>query len=795
MGLQAFILGFLTSAGSLMGTVNQEATSIDIHNERVRIVIEQQGNVAVERYYAKKGDAWELLLESGSGLRPDPSLKANGSEQDVEVTKVSALPPTQNEQTVIIDGNVGPLTLRKIIALRNAEPYIRIDVFVHAESRVSVTHVLSTYSFVPRGKRYPVAEVPEFLYTPQLRPEPEHVIADHTFRSPALMMQSGGYFAALVPDLFTIAQKNRPLKAIADFQVKTADAPFMSFGLQNWVQEPYRLRNTHVYYGAPDSLSVELDNTSVAYGFYLFLDAEAPPRTAYQRVVRFEWEEYGTRNIRESRGPQAEPFSSYIKKAWYKFVPQVALEAEYQGIPVTLLRQARLAWSNKLHKEADNDAWFNVWFNSLRTAYGMYLHGKRAGDRQLEAQATGVLNLALLAPQRQGIAPSIFYVDSTGGHWVADQAWGGISNGEYLPMFHNAWTNYWLLQWSDLVPERKKEIETTARAFADFLVTHQQPTGVIPSWYHPETLVPAEQLRDENAETAGAAFYLAEFYARTKEERYLAASERAMNYIFEHILPEHKWFDYETFFSCSRKPLGFFDSYTHQHPQNTLSMQQAAEACYELFRLTKKERYRVKGVEIMDYLDLYQQVWSPGWLSCELFGGFGVQNTDGEWSDSRQGYFAVTLMNYYDLTGEREYFERGVAALRAMFSLFESPTSPRAAENYAHGAFDQLAGVTGLHWGTGSSVVSIHLITGRYGDAYVNVEGGWGVGIDGCRIPDVRVNGERIEVTVLDNVNSPRSLVMKFGKMEQKQYEVFVNGASFGKKTRDELSQGLSVNL
>lgn len=795
MGVQAIILGFLMSAGVSAGIMNQETNAIDIHNDRVRIVIERQERNSVERYYAKRGDVWDLLIESGSGLRADPSLKANGIEHDFHVTNVRALPATENEQTVILDGTLGPFTLRKIIALRNKEPYVRIDVLLHVDRQVSLTHLLSTYSFVPGGKRYPAAEVPEFLYTPQLRPEPEHVIADHTFRAPALMMQNAGYFAALVPDLFTIAQKNRPLRAIADFQVKTADAPFMSFGLQNWIQEPYRLRNTHVYYTAPDSLSVQLDKTSLAYGFYLFLDAEASPHTAYQRVVRFQWEEYGKRNIQEPKGPQAEPFSSYIKKAWYEFVPQVALDTEYHGVPVTLLRQARLAWSNKMHKEADNDAWFNVWFNSLRTAYGMYLHGRRVEDRQLQARATGVLNLALLAPQRNGIAPSIFYADSTGGHWVADQAWGGISNGEYLSMFHNAWTNYWLLQWSDLVPERKTEIETYGRAFADFLIAHQQPTGVIPSWYHPETLGPAEQLRDENAETAGAALYLAEIFARTNEERYLASAERAMSYIFEHILPEHKWFDYETFFSCSRKPLGFFDSYTQQHPQNTLSMQQAAEACYELFRLTKKDAYRVKGVEIMDYLSLYQQVWSPAWLSCELFGGFGVQNTDGEWSDSRQGYFAVTLMNYYDLTGEREYFERGVAALRAMFSLFESPNSPRTAENYAHGGLDQLAGVTGLHWGTGSSVVSIHLITERYGDAYVNVQGGWGVGIDGCRIPEVRVNGERIEVTVLDNVNSPRSILMKFDKMERKQYEIFVNGASQGNKMRDELYQGLSVGL
>jgi hypothetical protein len=211
--------------------------------------------------------------------------------------------------------------------------------------------------------------------------------------------------------------------------------------------------------------------------------------------------------------------------------------------------------------------------------------------------------------------------------------------------------------------------------------------------------------------------------------------------------------------------------------------------------LTGNSRYKEKGVEIIDYLCLYQQVWSPRWLSCELFGGFGVQNTDAEWSDSRQGYFAVTLMKYYEMTGEREYFERGVAALRAMFSLFESPTSPRTAENYAHSAFDQPAGVTGIHWGTGSSVVSVHLITQQYGDAYVNVKDQWGVGIDGCRIPSVKVKDASIAVKVLDNVSHPRSIRVKFDKLERSSYHVLINTKSFGKLSSAELKRGIDVAL
>ncbi|HEX9655537.1 MAG TPA: hypothetical protein VGB89_01325, partial [Bacteroidota bacterium] len=87
----------------------------------------------------------------------------------------------------------------------------------------------------------------------------------------------------------------------------------------------------------------------------------------------------------------------------------------------------------------------------------------------------------------------------------------------------------------------------------------QEPSGVIPSWFDPIALVPAETFLEENAETAGAALFLAELYSRTEKQRYLLAAEKAMDYIVRSILPENKWFDFETFFSCSRKPVGFFD--------------------------------------------------------------------------------------------------------------------------------------------------------------------------------------------------------------------------------------------
>lgn len=784
MTLPAFLM-----TAVLSGVAAEQESLLVLNNHHVRLEVRRSQGAWRETYAARTGGGWHTVLVSGHRLRPEPSVMLDGVrwEQGFSSAALELLPG--GDRSILLVAAQSGSSVSKRITLHGQEARFHVDVACSISVPLAISHILSSYSYVPDGAQDAARCFPDFVFTPQLRPEENDVIGDHTFRAPALMLQRKNYFAALVPDITAIDVRDRRIQSGADVRVDSVSVPMLSYGLLPWA------KRLHVYYMHTDSMAVSLHDTTVRFAYTLFLRGDAPEKTGYREVVRFLWEETGRKSLTAGAGPQMEPFSSYINKAWYTYLPQVALDTTYNGIPVTLLRQGRLAWSNKLPPAADNDAWFNVWFNSLRTAYGMFLYGRASGDRHLAGQAERVLNLALAAPNDRGIAPSIFYTDSLGGHWVADHAWGGIRKGEYLAMFHNAWTCYWLLQWSDLVPLRKKEIFTYTRRFADFLCAHQAPGGVIPSWYHPETLEPAPEFRDENAETAGAALFLAEFARRTHTARYRDAAVKAMEYIFREIVPRQKWFDFETFFSCSRKPLDFFDRFTHQYPQNTLSMHQAAEACLVLGQVTGKTMYAKRGQEILDYLCLYQQVWSPRWLSCPLFGGFGVQNTDGEWSDSRQAYFAVTLMRYYQLTGRREYFERAVAAVRAQFSLFESPSSPRTAENYAHSAIDRLAGVTGLHWGTGSAVVSIHMLTRQFGDAYVDVGGKWGVGIDGTTVENVGVAQSMVSVQIRDDVHTPRTIRLLCGNVTHDRYSLRVNGRDLGMLSAKDLRNGTMVTM
>ena len=778
--LAGILLALLTAtADSGVSVAQRSDGSVEAFNGLIHLtLVRDQGGFSE---LVRAGDGTPVF-RSGNALRPDPSLMSDGVDVRVSFTEARVVERNVERAVFVLTGEGGGHFLRKTLTVERGSPVLTVVVRDSVPGMAELSHLLSTYTFVPSTGR------PDFVWTPQLRPDSDDVIADHTFRTPALILQHGPVVGAMIPDVARI-QPWRSVQTSADLQVATPDGPLVSYGAMNWRQR------SHVFYTHFYKMTTQLVSARFEYGYQLFVSSGEPEQRGYRTVLRWLWKTLGRPNLLATTSPQAEPFDAYVQKAWYEYVPRVAIDTVYQGVPVTLLSQARLSWSNRLPPSANRDAWFTVWFNSLRTSVGMYVHGTEAQDEALRRRAVGVLNLALQAPSSGGLAPSIFYLDSAGGHWVGDQGWGGIGGGAYYSMFNNCWTGVWLLEWARLLPERSGEILSRTRRLGDFLLDNQLSSGVIPSWFDPETMEPVDTFRTENAETAGAALFLAELSRQTGEERYLTGARRAMGYIQREILPRHKWFDFETFFSCSRKKLEFFDPFTGQYPQNTLSIHQAAEAAMALYRATGEDEYRSTGLALVDYLCLYQQLWSPGWLARPLFGGFGVQNTDGEWSDSRQGYFAVTLARAFEMTHEREYLERAVAALRAMFSLFESPDSPRTAENYAHSAIDRLEGVTGLHWGTGSSTVSIHLLRARFGDLYVDAGAGWGVGLDGCTVEDVRLEGNRLRLSVRDFVGTGRTLTLKVTGLDRDAYGVVLNGAEPLTFTRSQLEQGVPVVL
>jgi hypothetical protein len=650
--------------------------------------------------------------------------------------------------------------------------------------------IFARFRFSPLGK----GEEPDFVFSPLLRPKDDQVIGQHIFRSPALMIQKGSLFCALLPDLDILDREWRTLPGCLDLDFLTQDGiPTLSYGLC-----PHEL-DGHVYYKSSPSITADLRaGQKLRFGFSLYCDADVTTAGALRAVVGSMWSEHGHGLYAEDVRPQVLPFDRYAEYGYGFDFEHIWREFEIDKEPCGGSVTGVLGNADSI--------WFQGWFNNLRTAYGMYLFGKEATsgkliEMDLCQKARLTRNLALNAPQKGGVFPTLY--NTRTGEWLGYYG-AGVSREHYHTL-DCSWTCYWLLRWNEDLEPDNRTIPFCER-YAEFLIANQLDSGCIPSWFKMDTLEPIETFRDLNAETTCNALFLAELYRVTKEEKYLDAAKKAADFITREVIPQNKWFDYETYFSCSPKPLDFYDRHTHQWPQNDLSMHWAAEMFKTLYQATGEKGYLDLGVRMLDYLSLYQQVWCPSYLSIYGFGGFGVQNTDGEWNDARQAVFATTYLDYYELTGNKEYFERGVAAIRASFACMYIPENRNICpktyskqptgysdENYGHGGTDSPAGPSSFDWGTGSALAAAAYARHRFGDVFLDLDRGAAFGIDGIVARVSRAMGDRVSLDVFTQVSGLDTVCLKASGGALESYRISVNGRKSRVLSAEALRRGIEV--
>jgi hypothetical protein len=323
------------------------------------------------------------------------------------------------------------------------------------------------------------------------------------------------------------------------------------------------------------------------------------------------------------------------------------------------------------------------------------------------------------------------------------------------------------------------------KPYADFLVRNQQGDGSIPSFYDALMLEPRKDLNPHfAAETGASALFLACMYKLDGATPYLEASERALGYITDHVLAQNKWQDFETFLAYSRKPFDLFDVHTRQFPQSTLNMLISASAYLELYKITRKSSYLEYGTILVDYLSLYQQVWSPPFFDKALFGGFGVQNTDTEWSDARGALAAGLFFDYHEETGRTEYLERGLSALHASFNVLPH-------ENWGRNASNQPGSRATFHWGLGSAAASSAMIREDLGDLLVDLETESFFSLDDLELFNLRIDKYRISFDLTGRPSGRAQSRIKFKGMKYGVYRLTVNGRLLGTKSSSELRDGI----
>lgn len=600
------------------------------------------------------------------------------------------------------------------------------------------------------------AFVPSFHWSPHLTPTDNHVIDQHVFRSPTLIVADKEQVIALIPDL-NMLQKGTPVRWYLDLDAGTNT---LTLGMSN-----SRVVD-HVLFERTDG--AEYTNGKVEIGFYLLHYADkASLADPFRKPLEFLWKNWGSETYRTGN-PVRGDLEPYIKhtydwafKNWSESVWQeFEIEGRKVGAPAFIVNVTQSPnYPGEVNEREFRSVWNQAWFSSLRSASGLYRYARRTNNGGLLEKARLTKELALSFPQKNGffygvIGTDMYEIEIDGRKYNRSKGWdtyywGNSNRNPYTwnpreSPFHildMSWTALLMLRWYD---ELEKDIRLLdyAENYAGSLLKIQYSNGFFPAWLSLDKLEPMEHLND-SPETSMSVTFLLKLYELTGKQKYKESALKAMDAVIHNIIPTGRWEDFETYWSCSR--YGSQDlvwkkiSRNNMYKQNNFSMFWTAEALFECFRLTKEERYLGCGQRTLDELLMTQASWQPPYMYVNVLGGFGVLNADGEWNDSRESLFAELILQYGKLLDNREYMERGFAALKASFVMMYCPENPQTKiqwekvypffgekdygftmENYGHGGRTSPEGegmgeFTIYDWGNGAAAEAYNRILDKLG--------------------------------------------------------------------------------
>lgn len=760
-----------------------------LENGHVHLELSREDGRLTERI-AAWDRGWKLVLAS-LGPRGDPRLDLAPVFRAIRVLRRSAA-----EAVLRLEGTQGIHRFTVDITLAAEARHLHYRVQDELGRGTVLRSLQSRYAFAE--------DRVDFCFTPHLRPKKDQVIGQFAFKSPAVIVQREAKLAAIVPDLALLGKAHPMLACLeADVSPHSGDRPMLGYGFKD--HEPYGL----IYFRHRPDMTRRLPQGRLVYGYHLYVSATAEAGYGYREIVRLLWEMYGRLNA-QSCIPQVIPFDRYAE-----YGLGYALPTLWRELP----RQGQACGGIIMGIKFPNDIWFHFFFNHLHTAYGLYLLGRRWKDDDLIEKARKIRNLILTAPTREGLVPAIFSHEIITGlrhdRWIPHAHWVGgaipyqtqIARPEDFPAYNtmdSSWTCYWMLRWYTEL-ERDPRLLSAPRAYGNHLLRIQLPSGAIPVFLHAETLEPEDRLR-ESPSCAGSGLFLAQLYAVTRDARYLRAAERVAAFLAGQVMPQG-WTDYESYYDSAGKPMDLVDQHTQQRPQNTFGMYWTAELCKLLFRLTKKEEYCQQALRALDYLLLFQAIWNPPYLSVKGFGSIGIGNGHTGWNDARSGIFAPGIADFYFLTGNAEYLQRGTAAMRAPLALMYIPENRKvssvydkgplgyADECYGHRGQDARLGPSCFDFSVGYALVAFNELWARLGSAYVDLETGRGFGVDGCVVKQVALSGTNVTLRIEDQVARGRVLQLRMGKVPQATLTISVNGKRARTYRAVDLQRGIDVKV
>jgi hypothetical protein len=787
--------------------------TIEIDNGLVKARFTTSVRGVRQEYFAARGAEWILVAET---LRPrtgaagaiaplyddslDPPNRILVGESSGSSCRL--VDETPDVAQVSILGTVHGAQIEQSISLRRGQSFVHMEIKATLAGKPpKLEYLLAPLVVAIDGK-------PDATHAPTYKPTSDSVIGDRVFFAPVVCVQQGGLFAGLVPDLdiinrhpvyarnarlhpdsnaFPVAvdpdRISMPTALDLELHSGVTARPVLAYGMLD------SLVHQHVWFqhlNAPGAMVRELSTNEVRIGLDLLLSADAPKRRGYQMAAKHLWQRYGRAHFRQPR-PQAMPYAEYARTCYpanfayqgYDVVGQalkhrdqpdrpdmrVWQQWEEDGQPVGGLRLHAPQWYNFIT--------YLAWWNNACDATGLHYWGRQLNDSGLLDKARRMVNLALSAPQDQGIFPAVY--DLEGKRWLrslwappndgynpaaASAYWDWKSGGVYQTAAASVTTGY-LLQYRRHC-EDDSRILPFARRYGDFLTANMQTNGCVPAWFT-AALTPLPSLK-WNADGGAHVWVLAELYLATKETKYLDAAKMAAKFLLDEVMPQQRWADFEAFYSCAIKPETFFDTRTGQWPCNTMSVSWALQGFLALHEATGDRQYLSAAEAVADFASLFQAVWAPHFVvTAYPFGGLSSQLGDAEWLDQRAHRFADPFVRIGMLAGRQDLIERGIAAARSSLTLANLPChrlngiythsdfpDGMGPENVDHEGFPQRPLSSGPGWNVVGGLAGAGHVLTRLGGAFIDLEKDMAVGVDGINIVSFQRKGKSLHL-LLEN--------------------------------------------
>ncbi|GLX65781.1 hypothetical protein [Paenibacillus glycanilyticus] len=614
------------------------------------------------------------------------------------------------------------------------------------------------------------AFAPTFHWSPHLTPTADHVVDQHSFRSPALIAGDSERLLTIIPDpdaMLAMPETSASGAADSPRWYMDLDAPRseLTLGLSATA-----VREHVLYVRRPGAV---FPAGELEFGFYARVSTEADDlANPWREALAFLWEGWGGKLYRSGeplRG-SLEPYAKYAYewafRGWQDAIWQsIDLGDRKVGAPVFIVNVTQSPnYPGEASEREFRSVWNQAWFSSLRSAQGLFRFGQRTGNKSYMERARQTKELALAAPQSGGFFPSVLAAEmesveedgrkinrAKGWHTYY---WGnsnrnpftGVVKDAPLHILDMSWTALQMLRWHEELEPDGRLLDYAVR-YGDALLRLQDERGFFPGWIDEKTHKPCGVL-DDSPETSMSVTFLLKLYRITGNEMYHTAALQAIDAVAQHVVPLGRWEDFETYYSCCpfgrEEWIGRKIERNNMYKQCNFSMFWTAEALLDSYVTSGDSAYLQLGRRCLDELLMTQASWQPPYIFVPAVGGFGVMNADGEWNDARQSLFAETIIRYGLELGVEEYVERGIAALRVSFALMYCPENPAAKgrwehawpffgeedygfmmENYGHGGRtsaddDYMGEFTIYDWGNGAAAESYLRLVAHYGEAFLD---------------------------------------------------------------------------